>query len=258
MTNISRRIALADPSVHALSHDETRHLTTLFTILPGNLADDLLPKIFVHLSEHALVLDLLLAGDFLRHLIFLPSLAYSRGIGKAAGLGDPAGERLEEETIGYFSRKLGIRKASMVINRKLGTREIDIAFVLNGLLVVIDCKAKMKDWDYMEGHHRKIRNRLTEFRTELNVKLPQRIEMIRAGRCKDVLDPSSFSAALGLVCTSSVEFLPKSEREFWSRDLPLVGPPEELLDTIKNLVRGPPSVAAISATILGQAGVYTS
>jgi hypothetical protein len=61
------------------------------------------------------------------------------------------------------------------------------------------------------------------------------VRLICEGKAQPVISPMAFDRAVGLVCTSAVEYLPLEVSEYWSSDIPLVGPPEELLESIKIL-----------------------
>jgi hypothetical protein len=54
----------------------------------------------------------------------------------------------------------------------------------------------------------------------------------------DIIHPSSFDKEYSLVCTSAVEYLPLNDSNFWINGLPRVGPPDELLNTIKGVLLG--------------------
>lgn len=153
----------------------------------------------------------------------------------AARLGDPGGKHLERTSFEYFVYRLKLDRERCLINKDLKATEVDIAFVFNRVLFVVDCKAKSKNWEYTRGYHRIIRNRATHFRVELREKLPRRIRSIEEGRVSQIIDPSSFDRAIALVCTSAVEYLPLDESLFWRDGIPLVGPPDELSDSIERL-----------------------
>jgi hypothetical protein len=231
LVNVSRGIALADSTVRSLEAEEASRLLKIFTFTAESTRE-LMPKLFVKLSRESIALDMLLAGDFIRHLLFLPSEAYQH-IPAAKTLGDPAGSRFEVEAEMFILRQLGLNSEHVITNQEVaGKREIDLAFILNRTLFVIDYKAQAKNWEYVAGLHRKLRNRQAQFLEELQKKLPERILLISNGMTS--LDPLGYDRSYGLVCTTSVEYLPE-ESSYWSCGYPLVGPPEELCHTIKNL-----------------------
>ena len=113
--------------------------------------------------------------------------------------------------------------------RRCGSR------VTNRVLLVIECKARVKDAADIAGHFKKVRARHTQFRQELELNLPQRIEAIRAGLVSNAIAPTDFDRAIALVCTATVEYLPMNDPIFWCDALPVVGSPEELLSTIRRV-----------------------
>jgi hypothetical protein len=234
----SQALSASDQSVHKLSASEAEQLISAFSLLPGQILDRNEPRLFVMPSGRLLSLDLVLAVDFLAQLLGWPATAYNEGhpVLMARKLGDPVGDHLERVSFDYFVNRFNLKGESCLINRDVGGTEVDIAFVLQRVLFVIDCKAKSKNWEYTRGYHRVIRNRATDFRTELRDKLPRRIRLLKEGGASQVIEPASFDHAIGLVCTTAVEYLPLNEPLFWQNGVPLVGPPDELSNSIDHLV----------------------
>ena len=85
----------------------------------------------------------------------------------------------------------------------------------------------------MIGHYSILRNRNTEQLDQLRKHNPARIRKIKAGLAREKIKPEDFDRAFGLVCTTDVEYLPLDEPDLWIKDHPCVGPPDELLGTIK-------------------------
>ena len=228
----SAHIHEVDGSVPELDMKQIEELVNKFTWKEGMPVYSNTPVLFTEVSSHTHILDCFSAGDFLRHVLLAVNIVSKVESSSMYGR-DLTGTWLETQATTYFTRKLGL-PSSKVINGKVvqKTREIDIAFVFNRTLFVIDCKAMAKDAPFMEGQHQRIRNRHTEMLKELNKKNRQRIDLIEQGLVRDVIAPESFDRAYGLVCTSAVEYLPIADDAFWSNSVPLVGPPEELLDTI--------------------------
>jgi hypothetical protein len=236
------RIQLESALVHAtyggvpaLERAQVEQLIDRFTWRAGKTFDGSTPVLFIELSSHTTILDGFHAGDFLRHVLLAANVV-SKDISSPMYGQDLTGSWLETQAAAYFTRELGLPPGKVIRGRVVRkTREIDIAFVFNRTLFVIDCKAMAKDAAFMEGQHRRIRNRHSEMRKELNEKNSQRINLVMQGLVKDAITPESFDSAYGLVCTSAVEYLPLEDDAFWSNGVPLVGPPEELLDTIRTL-----------------------
>ena len=145
------------------------------------------------------------------------------------------GDFLEAQARSFFARELQLNPKKIVAGVETSETEIDLAFVWKRTLFVLDCKARLKDAQDIAGVHSKVRNRLSKFQEELVTNLPKRIDAVRAGLVANTITPADFDGAFGLVCTSTVEYLPKASVEFWSDELPLVGPPEEMLATITAL-----------------------
>jgi len=189
--------------------------------------------------KHTLAVDLIFVVDFLRYLLLQVNLVgRDEKQQKKKRIGDFTGSWLEDQATEFFIRNLNLKSDYVLRGRKISNlREIDLAFVYCHTLFVIDCKSMAKDEAYIEGQYNKLRNRQSEFRKELQEKCPQRIKLITNGQTADIIDPSTFDHAYGLVCTSSVEYLPLDKTYFWCCGVPLVGPPEELLDTIIKLAK---------------------
>lgn len=156
-------------------------------------------------------------------------------------LGDPVGPLFEEGTRSYLLRSLGVNPDDAIFARELVheglRRQIDLAFVYKRCLLVFDCKAKPHDGEYMQGKHSRIRNNLSEYRSEFDKNL-MRIDLIRRGAAAEVIPPMSFDRSESFICTPTVEYLPYREPLFWAGEYARVGPPEELLDAIKYLTDG--------------------
>lgn len=224
-----------DSSVPALNRDQLEELFSKFTWKAGMPCYSDRPLLFSELSSHTAVLDGFSAGDFLRHVLLAANLVSKDEANPTRG-GDVTGQWLELQASAFFIRELGLAAEKVIqgsVVRK--AREIDIAFVFNRILFVIDCKAMAKDAAYMEGQHKRLRNRRSEIHKELTVKIPQRIDLIEKGHVRGIIDPGSFDQSFGLVCTSTVEYLPLEDTNLWSDDLPLAGPPNELLNSIRTL-----------------------
>ncbi|MEL7336817.1 MAG: hypothetical protein AAFN70_11515, partial [Planctomycetota bacterium] len=114
---------------------------------------------------------------------------------------------------------------------------IDLAFVVNRCLFVIDCKAMSKTADYVYGEFSVLRNRKTKQLEQLRQRNPARIRKIEAGLTRDVIRPVDFDCSFGLVCTSDVEYLTHEESELWTNGKPRVGTPNELLETINSVIQ---------------------
>ncbi len=233
----ARQIARCDPSVPELRAQRVSQLVETFTWKSGDGIDPDRPLLFIRLSNHTLAADLVFVVDFLRLLLLQASLIGRRGGGPAEKrIGDVTGQWLEAQAARFFIRRLGLDERQVLRNRDLRkSREVDIAFVHGRVLFVIECKSMAKGADHMEGRYSSIRNRQSTFREELGRKCPERIRLIRDGSAADVIAPGTFDRAFGLVCTSAVEYLPTAESHFWQGQVPLVGPPEELVDSIKSL-----------------------
>ena len=225
-----------DQSIYKLSPSEVERLIRTFSLSPGQGLDRDEPFLFVVPSSQLLVLDAVFAVDFIAQLLLWPATAFNRRHPALSQLGDPGGDHLERASFEYFVRRFNLDIDKCLINKDVGGTEVDIAFVFRRMLVAIDCKAKSKNWEYTRGFHRVIRNRATEFRSELGDKLPRRIRLIREGKASPVIEPSAFDQSVGLVCATAVEYLPLDEPLFWRDGIPLVGPPDELAASIEQLV----------------------
>lgn len=233
----SSEIHRYDSSIRSLDYTKMNRLVDQFTWFHGDSVFDNEPRLFIRLSRKTLALDTTWLGDFLRHVLFRAGIA-SRQSDK---MSDGTGPWFEFQAKSFFVRELSLSDAQVVFQRNVkdeeGKEEIDLAFVVNRCLFVIDCKAMSKTADYMIGHYSLLRNRRTEQLKQLKKRNPARIRKIEAGLTQDKIRPEDFDKAYGLVCTTDVEYLPIEESDLWIKDHPCVGPPDELLCTIKSIVK---------------------
>lgn len=224
-----------DPSVSRLNQEAMAWFVDRFTWTDNDPLYGNRPYLFTALSTHTLVLDGFSAADFLLHVLLQVNLV-GRDKAKGGQIGDVTGPWLERQAACYLARNLGLPMESLLCGKRIGkSAEIDVAFVYRRVLFVIDCKALAKDAGFMEGDYNRLRNRASEILSQLTEKIPRRVRLICEGKAQPVISPTAFDRAVGLVCTSAVEYLPLEVSEYWSSDIPLVGPPEELLESIKIL-----------------------
>jgi hypothetical protein len=237
LTLCSHIISANDMSVPRLNESKIREIYRKFTWTEEHPLTSDAPWLFTRLSNRTVAMDVLALADFLRCVLLQANLiGRDKNRDKEDRVGDVTGPWLEDQAAQFFVRSLGLEPSSVLRGKRVANaREIDIAFVYQRTLFVIDCKAMAKDSAFMEGQYNRIRNRNSEVRNELTKKLPHRIALIRQGMVNEIIDPSSFDREYGLVCTSAVEYLPLTETIFWSSNVPLVGPPEELLESIEIL-----------------------
>jgi hypothetical protein len=217
-----------DSTLAPLDKNKIREITQLFTNDNQISRDPNEPVLFNKLSAETLVLD------FLRYLILQVSKYDERHEKQKKGESEIfIGRYFEEEAAGFFIRELCLDPHKVIISKEIaGSKEIDIAFVYEDTLFVFDCKAFRKDAEYIEGQHRKIRNRLDKLRQEF-VKCNDRAELIRQGFLKSIISPKDFSKVCMMICTSAVEYLPMDDSLFWYKGAPLVGTPSELIETVR-------------------------
>jgi hypothetical protein len=230
-------LAAQDPSVIPLDENRVREIMRVFTVDSLATADPDRPVLFNAVSKETLVLDLLRAGDFLRYLMVQVSKSDEVRERQRRGARDIfVGHYFERQVAEFFIRTLGLDRGKVLVSKVIkGEKEIDLAFVYRTTLFVFDCKALRKDAGYVEGHHRKIRNRLDKIKEEFD-KCRDRIELIERGRAAPAILPADFSTSRVMVCTSAVEYLPADDNLFWYRGEPLVGTPTELVETIRKYV----------------------
>jgi hypothetical protein len=225
----------AEQCTPRMSETRLREILMSFTRHPDRPVWSNEPYLFIAPVEHNVFLDLLRLGDALIDIF----VEFNR-LGRDPGLklGDPMGPLFESNVASYFLRSLKVDPDTALVARVVtsGTRrrEVDLAFVYRRCLIVIDCKAKPHDWEYMQGKHSRIRNHASEFKKEF-VKNQERIQLIRDGAAAEIIPASAFDRAEAFVCTPTVEYLPPDEPAFWASSYARVGPPEELLDTIRHL-----------------------
>lgn len=198
------------------------------------------PHLFTLLSERTLVLDLLHASDFL-YQIFLAVGAAAEKL-KGATRSERRAGLHEEHAAAYFSREIGLAPDKMLVSKPIehdGKKtDVDLAFVFERILFVVDCKATAKDAGYYDGATNKWRNRLGTYLEELEDKCPRRADFLAHGAKRAIIAPEDFDAVVSLVCTATVEYLPLDQPSFWRGEHATVGPPEELLDLVRALAGG--------------------
>lgn len=225
------------PSVSPLDKSRLGRLVDQFAWANGDTVFDSQPRLFIKLSSKTLVLDATWLVDFLRHVLLQASI-----VGRERNeIGDVTGPWFEAQAKSFFVRELSLSDANVVFQSDVedaqGHEEIDLAFVVSRCLFVIDCKAMSKTADYMIGHYSLLRNRKTEQLKQLRKRNPARISKIEAGLTRDKIRPEDYDRTFGLVCTTDVEYLPLDEPDLWIKDHPCVGPPDELLGTIKSITQ---------------------
>lgn len=223
-------------SVSLLDKNRLGHLIDQFSWINNNSVFDSQPRLFIKLSSKTLVLDITWLEEFLRHILLQASI-FGREKNEA---GDVTGPWFEAQAKSFFMREFSLSYSNIIFQKNVkdakGYEEIDLAFVVNRCLFVIDCKAMSKTMDYMIGHYSILRNRRTEQLKQLRKRNTSRIRKIEAGLTQDTIRPEDFDRTFGLVCTTDVEYLPLDEPDLWINDYPRVGPPDELMDTIKFIV----------------------
>ncbi|MBI4904517.1 MAG: SEC-C domain-containing protein [Acidobacteria bacterium] len=229
LVEISEVFASGEASISALTSDEAEGLIRRFSF--GNKEDN--PReslaLFVPLSENGLALDLLVAGDFLHNLL----------VGCARRT-ENVGAWLEKQAASFFQRELGLERERMIVGRRIagGSREVDLAFVYERTLFVIDCKAKAKDAVYLAGYQSPIQSRRDDFAKELTSKLPARAQLIDEGHGQPAIRREDYDSTVVLVCTSSVEYVRLDDDVLRGDGKLLVGTPRELLVLIRGLANG--------------------
>lgn len=228
-------IVTQHPEVARLSTNELAAIIDRFTFRgPATRRRKDEPYLFWALSDETLLFDFFATESFIHDLFAATQTAEKH---PRRGKQARRGAFFEAQVASFLTRELGLDARKVVIGFYAGRCEIDLAFVLNRVLFVVDCKARLKDAADIAGDFKKVRARLEVFEHELAKKIPKRIDAIRAGRVANTIARGDFDDTRGLVCTSTVEYLPKAELRFWAGSLPLVGPPEELLATIWQLAR---------------------
>ncbi|MGZ5443171.1 MAG: SEC-C metal-binding domain-containing protein [Thermoanaerobaculia bacterium] len=230
LTEATNHVSTQHPDVLRLSRDDLAEVIDRFTFRgPASRRKKGDPYLFWAPSSKTLLFDFFGMNRFLHDVLTSTQPSETQSDGSL----ERRGEFFEAQARSFFARELQLKPNKIAADVKAGRTQIDLAFVWKRTLFVLECKAQLKDAEDLAGVHRKVRNRLTKFREEELLKnLPKRIEAVRAGLVANTIAPSDFEAAFGLVCTSTVEYLPKTSVELWSGELPLVGPPEELLATI--------------------------
>jgi len=245
LLDISNGISAECQSVLELDADQLECLIGEFTWTHGDSVYSDSPRLFIALSSNTLALDATWLIDFLRHALLQASVI---GRDETKKLGDVTGPWFESQAMSFFARELSLSERDCVfqcdVKDKTGAEEIDIAFVVNRCLFVLDCKAMSKTSEYMIGHHSILRNRQTEQLRQLRKRNTARIRKIKAGLTADRIGPDDFDRTVGMVCTTDVEYLPLDEPDFWSGNSPLVGPPNELLETINAVARNTAGVGS--------------
>lgn len=236
-------ITNGNPGIPSIEAGQVQSLIGLFSVDACDAFNADRPSLFVVLSPKTTALDLLAAHDFAHNL--LGGIVRVEQDAACSGLPIRISEWHEEQTADYFRQSLNLEPQRMLVRRRITDvsskkkMEVDLAFVWQRTLFVIDCKAMLKDMAFFRGEHRRLRNRRETVLKELTEKCPERARMIADGCVNDIIPRDSFSRVRSLVCTTAVEYLDLDETAMWSESCPLVGTPEELLASIKRLSEAP-------------------
>jgi hypothetical protein len=204
------------------------------------LDPDLQPSLFLDPDLVTLTLDLLSMNEF-----FNFCLRKVTTIDDASTPEARRGARFEQSVWQFFRRHL---KVDLLVD--INTRfangnvqgEIDVAFRVDGVLVILECKSWQKRWDYFRGDRQSIARRHEQLRRIVEVQIPRNVGLLR-----DHLGDAASGDLVALVCVAGPEFIDRAHRTLWYGATQRILTPNEILSLISDDPRWRQTVAAARA-----------
>jgi hypothetical protein len=188
---------------------------------------DLGPSLFLEVDQRTLALDLLFMGDFFEFCL--------RKLTAVDDAPDPTARRgahFEQAAWALIAGALPARLA-VSINKHLRRGpvkgEIDIAFYVGNILVVLECKSWQKTLAYFRGDRAGINRRQEQLRDIVERQMTRNIGLLRHH-----LQIDSEQKVLSFVCVPGPEFIRRDYTMLWYGNWPRVLTPQELITLIKD------------------------
>jgi hypothetical protein len=201
------------------------------------LDPDLEPSLFLQPDPKTLVLDLISMSEF-----FKLCLRKMTSIDDAPTLEARRGSRFEQAVWRFLSRQLPVELA-VEPNTKFKIAdvegEVDLAFLINGVVVVLECKSWQKRVDYFRGDRQAIDRRHEQLRRVVQVQLARNVSFLR-----NHLSSKPQCDILSFVCVVGPEFIKRGYPGLWYGSTPRVMPPQEILSLLSDASRWEETVRA--------------
>ena len=217
------------------SADEVDAFIRAFTSNTGGPQRELQPRLFHELDKYTLLLDLILATEFI-DLCYLAVVQGKDGRGKAFEryARRVIADRLDLAPPYPFTPGLKLGKLGREDD------EIDFCFRWGNVLVNLDMKAKTRSLDIHRGVHPRVRNRVSDFADALLTRVEPRGRVL-AELLRERGEP--VDAVVSLLCTADVEYVPPDPRLRYA-GVPRLLTAEEIADLVLDPHRWPRVVAA--------------
>jgi hypothetical protein len=193
----------------------------------STLDADLEPSLFVPTDTETLVLDLLIAGEFFDFCLRKLTTIDDSPLKTAR-----RGAQFEQAAWEYLSQKLSVDLA-VDLNKRLRAGavrgEIDIAFFVRDVLVVLECKSWQKTLGYFRGDRSAVLRRQEELRRVVEGQIPRNVELL-----VDHLKLQTSMDVVSFVCVAGPEFVMREYEGLWFGGTPRVLTPEQLVSLISD------------------------
>jgi hypothetical protein len=181
--------------------------------------------LFHQFDENFVVIDLLLAGQFLE----LCYRAVARDDKKKRG------PEFEDRAISEILERLSLdrRGPGVLHNHRIvddrGPGEIDLCFLVGTVAVVVE----MKSWVRTVGYHNGDRDEFTSRQEQLQYSLRRQADRYARVAVRELRDAGhDVSGAVSFLCTADVEFVAPRRRALWYGETPRVLTAAEIADLV--------------------------
>ena len=223
---------------------EAETFLKLFTRVRG-LDHDLEPGLFLQVDEKTVVLDFLISDDF-----FELCLRKVTSLDNAKNPDARRGAHFEQNAWETLRRNPDF-KLAVKLNKKLNCGEergeIDIAFFVEDVLVVLECKSWQKRVDYFRGDRQAVLRRHDQLRKTLSDQVDRNVSLL----LKSLSAEPAPRAILSFVCVASAEFVISGYPGLWYGATPRIVTPLELNALISDKVRWETTIIACSESNAG-------
>ncbi len=201
------------------------------------LDSDFEPGLFLQVDPQTLALDLIAMSEFFDFCL--------RKITSLDDAPDPdarRGAHFEQAVWAFLSARLPIRLAvalNTVLRKGTLQGEIDVAFQVDDVLVVLECKSWQKSLGYFGGDRNSIERRHQQLRAVLKMQATRNVDLLL-----DRLGPERPRNILSFVCVAGSEFVWRDYPDLWYGTVPRIATPQELVTLISDAPRWSEAVAA--------------
>jgi hypothetical protein len=211
------------------ARQEVETFLELFT-RTRQLDSDLEPGLFLEVDPQTLALDLLSMSEF-----FEFCLRRVTSLDDAPSPDARRGARFEQSAWAILKLHLGVQLVVDLNSRfRAGAvqGEIDIAFFVDDVIVVLECKSWQKRIDYFRGDRASIERRHEQLRQIIEEQTTRNVALLM-----DHLGLDRRRDVLAFVCVAGPEFIKQGYAGLWYGTTPRVLTPQELVALISDALR---------------------